>query len=449
MDQQRFDRIARLLGSATTRRTVLGAAAAALGAGSGAARARPRPEGPCGDGSRAANRCASDKECCTGICNRKAGKTNRDGAGRCRCLKRGTRCGEDRSCCGALVCLDGRCGPVPETCDVCASGCAHDSVASAVAAAPAGAEIAIAPGTWIVPSLAITRSLTLRACNKASGVILQEDPATTASMLAVESPADDVHLVVRGLTLQRIKNQSFPMVRTIGGGAGKVALTLRETRITGIADPNSIYAVNVYKADGVVMSSSIQTFGSGIRVDYGSLRVTGSTFTNLSRALVIRYGAQASVSGCTFEDIFSNAISFYGPASGLTLMDSTFRTVGDIDFTQGGMLGAELDGVITIGGTIDVNGTLASYGGAIALSAIGVNVPGATGQVTILGDGVRIENGFASSAVGAVVVFDDGTYAQSTLTGFEQITIVNTTPDPVCAIVDGSLVVTPAPNCAF
>jgi hypothetical protein len=119
MDQERFDRMTRLFGSAASRRATLaglaGLAAGALPALAEQAaakpgRKRPGPEGPCGNGSRKRNICTRDKDCCTGICNTAAGKTNKDGKGRCRCLPKGQTCTEDKNCCGGRACVDGICG---------------------------------------------------------------------------------------------------------------------------------------------------------------------------------------------------------------------------------------------------------------------------------------------------------------------------------------------------
>jgi hypothetical protein len=157
MDQQAFDRLARLLGGAATRRGGLRAAlGATVGAvfgtaslaGDSAAREGsggkdrgsgkdnnsgnnsnnsgtdkgkgggsgdgPRIEGPCGNGKRKDNICTSDVDCCTGICNLKVGKRNRDGQGRCRCMKRNKSCNVDSNCCNILTCNQGRCSlPTP------------------------------------------------------------------------------------------------------------------------------------------------------------------------------------------------------------------------------------------------------------------------------------------------------------------------------------------------
>jgi hypothetical protein len=142
METSSFDRIARLLGGATSRRASLGIAVAALlGATAAPATARrPRRQGPCGDFSRAANICTTDSDCCTGICNSPLGKDNKDGAGRCRCVHRGGACTEDRNCCSrrgqGMVCAAGICGeacvalqaPCTEN-DVCCAGvCAQAAV---------------------------------------------------------------------------------------------------------------------------------------------------------------------------------------------------------------------------------------------------------------------------------------------------------------------------------
>jgi hypothetical protein len=139
MDQRRFDAALRAMQTSTTRRAGLAAALAALlgstGLTGGAVHAGPRAEkrggkrkrrtrpgsaGPCGDGSRADNRCTRDSQCCTGVCETSIGRRNLDGDGRCRCRRRRQDCTEDRNCCGKLGCYGGRCS----TCRAgCSTGC--------------------------------------------------------------------------------------------------------------------------------------------------------------------------------------------------------------------------------------------------------------------------------------------------------------------------------------
>ncbi|MGI9253231.1 MAG: hypothetical protein ACR2J8_05760, partial [Thermomicrobiales bacterium] len=92
MDQQAVDHIAAVLGSAASRRAGLASAlSVALGRGATAASAsRPRRQGPCGDFSRAANRCRKHGDCCTEICDTTLKNIDRDG--RCRCRRRGQPC---------------------------------------------------------------------------------------------------------------------------------------------------------------------------------------------------------------------------------------------------------------------------------------------------------------------------------------------------------------------
>jgi predicted outer membrane repeat protein len=161
MDQSSFDRIAKLLGGATTRRrgltAVLGAAiglplvadadakrgtSAAREAGrnrdtgKGKGKGKPGAEGPCGDGSRKDNACTKDRQCCTGYCRK--GLRNKDGQGRCRCIRKGKACKPSQTCCKG-ACENGVCGgggrtPVPtgQACDPALDTCA-DVAASCVA----------------------------------------------------------------------------------------------------------------------------------------------------------------------------------------------------------------------------------------------------------------------------------------------------------------------------
>lgn len=174
MDQSQFDRIARLLGGATSRRRGLAAAIAALasvvplsqadaaatGAGAGKSSGKnkngtrskdkdrdkgnapgkpsrkPEPAGPCGSGKVADNRCRKNGDCCTNICKMK--NKGKDGSGRCRCQRKNRPCTEDRNCCKAagqqMTCIAGRCGypagdPVPtgQSCTPGVSVCADDA----------------------------------------------------------------------------------------------------------------------------------------------------------------------------------------------------------------------------------------------------------------------------------------------------------------------------------
>jgi hypothetical protein len=134
MDAGRFDSIIRSLGGSSTRRSLVGllagvtvgVAGAEASARRGHGKRKPGAEGPCGDGSRKDNICSNDSDCCTGIC--KTGLKNKDGEGRCRCVRKGKECTEDKNCCGGRTCVGGVCGgstPPPPVCDAtsCPEGC--------------------------------------------------------------------------------------------------------------------------------------------------------------------------------------------------------------------------------------------------------------------------------------------------------------------------------------
>ena len=113
MDQKRFDELVRRLSEHVSRRSVVtGAVAGGIAATSVAIDARagkPGKAGPCGDGKRKDNICKKNKDCCTGICDVKLGKKNKDGKGRCRCVRTGDACEQDKNCCNA-PCNGGVCG---------------------------------------------------------------------------------------------------------------------------------------------------------------------------------------------------------------------------------------------------------------------------------------------------------------------------------------------------
>ncbi len=210
MDSRSFDRLAASIGMATSRRGAIRATLGALIAGTfgmrgvdvdASRRSRlketfgPLPEGPC-TAKPVGNDCKSDNECCTKNCNGK----------KCRWVRPGGRCTSNRQC-KSHLCQNGRCSNVnpgvasgeactqssgcanaeaactsytfgwpgefcllPEdalcdtnaecasgfcslsrcqsTCTVCAEGCPHTTIASAVAAAGLADDIAIAAGSY-------------------------------------------------------------------------------------------------------------------------------------------------------------------------------------------------------------------------------------------------------------------------------------------------------------
>ncbi len=127
MDDRRFDSLTRSLGAVLSRRVILPGLLAGLIPAITEGREKRRTKrrgfsayGPCGNHGPVANRCARHRDCCTGVCDRNAGRKY----GRCRCRHAGQRCRQTRNCCQRgrrLVCQNRRCrvpaGPdVPDTC---------------------------------------------------------------------------------------------------------------------------------------------------------------------------------------------------------------------------------------------------------------------------------------------------------------------------------------------
>lgn len=112
MDQERFDLLARTLGSAASRRLAVGGVLAAVSSVVSAAGLDARRSGKDGKGgkdrnrcSRARSKCLEDRQCCTGFC--RPGQDGRQG--RCACIKGGKPCTARQKCCDGLACTDGRC----------------------------------------------------------------------------------------------------------------------------------------------------------------------------------------------------------------------------------------------------------------------------------------------------------------------------------------------------
>jgi len=213
MDPRSFDRLAAVVGKATSRRSAIRATIGALvagtfglkAAGADAARRKrldamlgPMPEGPC-TAKPVGNNCKADSECCTKNCNGK----------KCRWVRPGGRCSSNRQC-KSHLCQNGRCSGVnpgvlsgepctrstscanadatctaytfgwpgefcllptdafcsqngecasglcwndacAESCTVCAEGCPYSTIGEAVNEAEPNSVIGIAPGIYIDP----------------------------------------------------------------------------------------------------------------------------------------------------------------------------------------------------------------------------------------------------------------------------------------------------------
>ncbi|MFM9108449.1 MAG: right-handed parallel beta-helix repeat-containing protein [Chloroflexota bacterium] len=389
MDRETFDAAARVLGAAATRRAGLAAALAAAlamatGGSDGPAAAlgkRPRPAGPCGDGSRKDNSCTKNKDCCTGLCNTKAGRKNRDGKGRCRCVRKRGSCTESRNCCGNHVCVNGTCGdggaakvPTGQPCtpadvcaaaaasctvyadatpagtyclipaggacaaandcdshlctsgvceaacipNVCASGCAYTDVETAFAAIPAGGMVMIAPGTYTV-GIDVDKSMTVRGCG--DGVILQFETGANAIFYDIATGPET--LTLRNLTLEESSKPSNALLY----GKGNLAFD-----VTGCAFRNAYYGLY---GDGPLSTFTDCTFsmtsdGYGMYVGPFDLDVTDCTFEDSYGAIIIDKG-DVTIDGCTFSGQTTYGFSQYDSSQinggTLKLSNSTFSNM--------------------------------------------------------------------------------------------------------------------------
>ncbi len=505
MDSTSFDGITRLLAGATTRRTGLRAALGALagltgltGLAAGAAskgsgerangkargtgrrkgKGKPGAEGPCGNGSRTDNACTKDKQCCTGYC--KKGLKNRDGQGRCRCIKRGKTCKSSQTCCGTATCTNGVCVALVPTggacvagadtcadaaaicqsydsddpagtycllptgatcaanndcwsqecaggtcaavvCTVCDSGCQFSDLESAIAAPPADGRIKLAPGTWTntASSAQITQSMRIEACGGAPGVIVL--------------PSQYYTFDPRGAITFTVKNLEFGYVNATAGMGGQGT------------DAQSMPTINIIGC----------TFHGG--TDYYSL-YPYDFFT-------------LNVSGCTMESgtVFAGANS--ADASTLTITDTIFSgpsgysssavidTEGDLDvtLTRCTISGGQESGVrhtindtastatITIIDTLITGNVMTNSfgGGGIAIDA------GNSGTINLVIQGASSITGNTAPAdrgSGISVVSNGGTV---TVTG-ASTTVSGNTPDPQCVrSTDNGGTFSPVANCAY
>lgn len=478
MEPRAFDRIARLLGSATSRRaglaTALGAAFGVVaGRAADATRRDPKPEGPCGP-SGANNRCTKDKQCCTGYC--KKGKKGRPG--RCRCIVMGNPCGPGQQCCTDGACVDGVCKHVlppvatgqpcrrkdtcadaaatcqrydsddpggtycvlpvgaacsgnrdcysqdcsggicaAVACTVCASGCPFSDLASAIASPPPDGRIKLAPGTWTNTgaSFDIPQSMQIEACGGEPGVIV------LPSLYFVFN-------VTGGVTLT-VKNIEFGYVyqTTALGTAGSSAQAMATLNVNGCTfqggpesfslSPSSYTTATLTNC--TFNSAPVSSLGNAVG-DPSSMTFKNCTFTGEILGPVISIGGNIDVSltGCAVSG----------------------GTGGGILYTQSG---SATTATVTLADTV-VSGNSESLVGGGGLGAFVED--GATVTVA-LGDGVSITGNTAPAGRGSGILGWAMNGSVVTITGAPG-KVSGNTPDPQCAMYDGSTW-TPVANCAY
>ncbi|MFM9108490.1 MAG: hypothetical protein ACKOWF_17530 [Chloroflexota bacterium] len=339
MDEIRFDAVTARLGAAMDRRAGLKSAfagiAAALagvnaagvadagkqrkrgrGRDGGAGSGTPALEGPCGKGARK-NYCEKDKDCCTGLCNRKNNK--------CRCLSRGKACTDSKQCCTrggqSQACLNGVCaryvepgtietgqpcqagqtckdtqatcttytngapagtycllrngaacgttdgscasqfcnGGVCEPCTVCSdrNACRYRTIGSAVGDAEAGDVIGIAAGTYDTYMEIATDNLTLRRCGAAdAGSVLWAHDDGDGPSIDLEETG------ISALTLKDIDftaGYQYEIILAKGESDKRLTLTIDGCTFTGKYDDSTDFNYSCISTDDYTNSTISDT----------------------------------------------------------------------------------------------------------------------------------------------------------------------------------------------
>ncbi|MFM9107090.1 MAG: hypothetical protein ACKOWF_10390 [Chloroflexota bacterium] len=420
MDHTSFDRIARLLGGAATRRQGLAAAlGGVLGAGLAAAapaaaaqspsakirrRKRPGITGPCGDGTRAENVCDRDKDCCTGICNRKAGQKNIDGRGRCRCIRRGEKCQEERNCCRSMVCRDKICAMPGPACTVLNQGDAATNGAALVAAinaAAPGAVITIEPGTY-QEDYEIQKNLTLVRCGDTGEVIMTNKSASTDSAANLQGR---VILTGAALSIERVT-----LVPTF-------TVTIDTISIVGNTASGQfgggIYVgrgATVDLVGGTVVRMAVQDSldGGGILVDGGTLRAGCDRVANPACTDTVLIGDADPAKGNSSDN--SGGGGFFGLNSATIVIRGNAQVLGNYAITGGG-------GTVSSGSTLTVtddakirDNTAQENGGGVEAADSTVTI---SGNAQITGNEATSDQGGGVYASGSTVITMSGNAAVS------------------------------------
>lgn len=414
MEGRQFDRIARALAAAATRRAGLAALIGSVaGAGSAAAIAAARPrgrrtpgaEGPCKSTRRPDNVCTRDSECCTNICNRKTGDRNRDRKGRCRCIRRGGPCTATHNCCSRagqqMVCTRGVCGeanpappppPPPPSCqaDVCSSGCEFSSVQAAIDAAASGATIVIGPGTWDEDIL-VGKDVTLTCC-PSEVTTLRNATANRRTILFDSTASTLPTLTIRDLVITK----SDASGQDGGGIAGQGHLVLEGATII-----EDCQCDNFCKGGGVAL-------GDGTSTPFATLVMSGNS--------IIR-NCIASEGAGVFLDSYATA-TFSGQA----------KLQGNTASSDGGGLYTYYKSAATINGSAEISGNTAVRGGGVYYYGYG------SGASIAVNAGVTITGNTATNGAGnGGGIFGDGSEGTATVNGGASIS--GNTPDQCAGTV--------------
>jgi hypothetical protein len=426
MEPRRFDLLAAALGRALDRRSSLRAIAGFMAAGLATTvldapapaeakhggndrrrrnqrgAGRPGAEGPCGNGSRRENACTKDKDCCTGICNTAAGKKNKDGKGRCRCLNRGKACSADRNCCNTLTCVKGTCSgasknkriPTGDSCtpsDECAD--AEATCTTYESGTPAGTYCLFARNgscssdPQCATSLCdggICLSCSCGACNVSCGT---PDVCPTCAHTTIQGAIDaatpgDTILIAAGTYSENLTIGSSLNLK--GCGAVTVKNAAYDARTITIADGATVEIVDLtvdaystvsdsggginsqgklYLCHNTIVQNSIwlsAVRGAGVRCQPG---IGQNPELHVLDQTIIRNNSTDSYGGGIAVDSYCASVI----TNGAQIIDNQAKKGGGITY-----MGTALPQVITNSALVDGN-TVTEQGGGIFIVATGLS----------------------------------------------------------------------------
>ncbi|MFM9107647.1 MAG: hypothetical protein ACKOWF_13225 [Chloroflexota bacterium] len=432
MDQTAFDRIARILGGESSRRSSLRATIAGLAGlaappalasdgpanqpaatgknrGSSASKDKakdkgktPRPEGPCGDGSRKDNRCIRNSQCCTGYCEKNL--KNRDGDGRCRCVGRNMACKQDQTCCHNAACVDGvcrvavatgkPCNPARDTCADPAASCTSYTYSDASHSGP----FCVLPRA---AACAASDECESRNCD--GGVC-----ALCSSPVCVTACTPVVCLTCPHQTVQAAINAAAPgAVVTIGAGlyienlTVSRDLTLRACPGSPVTIRNTAYGNRTVTVTGGASLTIIGIVIDGLS-DPGS-NPGGGILTDGALQLV----GNAVVRNASWED--GGGVYATGDNRTVTITDQVIIESNHAANFGGGVLVEGLSALVVSGAAVITGNAADSYGAGLAATE-GANVT-ISGNVVLRanaggGAALFVRRGDATRAI-SVIVEDD------------------------------------------
>jgi predicted outer membrane repeat protein len=306
-------------------------------------------------------KCKKGQTKCVKACVNLVG--DRRNCGRC-----GNACGVSEVCSGG-ACIAG--------CTVCASGCSFSSVKSAVAGAPEGEPILVAPGTYDA-DIVINRDVSIRRCGDGGEVILR-NVGKDARALTIRPEV--------AVTLEQITVSRNPAFAFGGGIHNEGTLALDHCTFRGNAsDPDSDFLVGSAvenRGEVAITACTISENGRSAVSNRSSARLTNTEIRDNEGNAVRNRDGDMVLTGCTIQD---------NSGSGLTNLDGT----------------VELDGCVIQRNTANQGGGVFSEGvSSVSLTDCHVrdNVAGSAGGIfatSLVMNGCVVSGNRAASSGGGI-----------------------------------------------